>query len=229
MVLAEPYPTPSPSPTSGILNQVTSSLSGLVPPGLVNTGIAGLFAVTTMILAALGYNHARRGSWLSGWLSGPVAVLTAVVAASYGASGLPTMAGVDQFALDPQAFVVDAVVALLAGALVGAAAWPVAAHASAYRGSPTTLADLRDWVLQGDRLYAGGGAAAGAAVAWIVLGPLMCVAGAVLGVLVTVTAVTLHDPATPAVRPGQPRPPVLPQGHRPPPAPVPPVVSDENW
>jgi len=225
MITSEPYPT---SP-SGIQDQITAYLSGLVPPGLVDTGICAFFTVVTAILAGLGYHHARRQKWLSGWLSGPVAVLTALIAASYGVSGLPDLLGVDPLARDPKSLLTAVVVALLAGTLVAGAAWPVAVHASAYRGSPVTLQDLREWVLQGDRLYAGGGAAAGAALAWIVLGPLTCVAGAVLGLLVTAVVVTLRAPATPAVRPEQPRPPAVPHEHRPPRAPVPPVISDEDW
>jgi len=237
MNLTEPYPT-SPS-GSNIRDQITSYLSGLVPAGLIDTGIAAAFTIATLILAALGYRHARRQTWLSGWLSGPVAVLTALLAASYGVSGLPSLVGVDPLSRDPKSLLAAVVVALLAGALVSGAAWPVAAHASAYRGSPTTLADLKDWALQGDRLYAGGGAAAGAALGWIVLGPLLSAAGAVIGLLVTAVVVTLRAPAIPAARPEhprppaappeQPRPPVVPQEHRPPHAPVAPVVSDEDW
>lgn len=227
MNLTEPYPT---SP-SGIQNQITSYLSGLVPAGAVDTGIAAVLTIATLILAALGYRHARRQKWLNGWLSGPVAVLTALIAASYGTSGLPALLGVDPSSSDPKSLFVAVVVALLAGALVAGAAWPVAAHASAYRGSPTTLADLKEWILQGDRLYAGGGAAAGAAPAWIVLGPLTCVAGAVIGVLATVTVVTLRAPAIPAGRPAPTQPPAAQPEHRPQsaPAPVPPTVSDEDW
>jgi len=227
MNLAESYPT---SP-GGIQNQVTAYLSGLFPAGAFDTGIAAVFTIATLILAALGYRHARRQKWLSGWLSGPVAVLTALIAASYGMSGLPNLFGVDPLARDPKSLLAAVVVALLAAVLVAGAAWPVAAHASAYRGSPTTLADLKDWVLQGDRLYAGGGAAAGAAVAWIVLGPLTCVAGAVLGLLVTAVVVTLREPATRAGRPAPMQPPTAqPEHPRPPaPAPVPPAVSDEDW
>lgn len=221
MVLAEPYPT---SP-SGIQDQVTSYLSGLVPPGLIDSGICAFFTVVTVILAALGYRHANRQTWLSGWLSGPVAVLTALIAASYGVSGLPSLVGVDPSSRDPKSLAVAVVVALLAGALVAGAAWPVAVHASAYRGSPVTLPDLREWALE-ERLHSGGGAAAGAAVGWIVLGPLTCVAGAVLGLLVAVTVVTLREPA---VRPAPTQPPAAPQEHRPPAAPVPPAVSDEDW
>lgn len=231
-MLAEPYPT---SP-SGIQNQITEYLSGLVPPGLIDTGIAAAFTIATVILAALGYHHARSGKWLCGWLSGPVAVLTSLIAASYGTSGLPALLGVDPLSRDPKSLGVAVVVALLAGALVAGAAWPVTVHASTYRGGPVTLGDLKEWVLQGDRLYAGGGAAGGAAAAWIVLGPLLSVAGAVLGLLITVTVVTLRAPATPAGRPaptqpGQTRAPVVPREHRPQsaPAPVPPAVSDEDW
>jgi len=224
MVLSEPYPS---SPSGGsIQDQITSYLSGLVPPGLIDTGVAAFITVVTVLLAALGYHHARRGKWLSGWLSGPSAVLTSLIAASYGVSGLPALFGVDPLARDPKSLFAAVVVALLAAALVAGATWPVAVHASAYRGSPITPVDLREWVLQGDRLHAGGGAAAGAAVGWIVLGPLLSVAGAVIGLLVTATVVTLREPATQAARserPEHPRPPV------PPHAPVPPVISDEEW
>jgi len=232
MITSEPYPS---SPSRGsIQDQVTSYLSGLVPAGAVDTGICAFFTVMTVILAALGYRHAHRQKWLSGWLSGPVAVLTSLIAASYGTSGLPVLFGVDPSSRDPKSLLVAVVVALLAGALVAGATWPVAVHASAYRGSPITPVDLRDWVIQGDRLYAGGGAAAGAAAGWIVLGPLLALTGAVIGLLVAVTVVTLRAPATPAARsapmqppaaqPGQVRPPVAP-----PTVPAPPVVSDEGW
>jgi len=227
MNLAEPYPS---SPSGGsIQDQITGYLSGLVPPGLIDSGVAAFFAVVTLALAALGYHHARRGKWLSGWLSGPSAVLTALIAASYGVTGIPNLVGVDPFSRDPKSLLVAVVVALLAAALVAGAAGPVAAHASAYRGSPITPTDLREWVLQGDRLHAHGGAAAGAAVGWIVLGPLLCVAGAVIGLLITAVVVTLREPAAPVARPEHPRPPVVPQVHRPPSAPAPPVVSDEDW
>ncbi len=231
MIISEPYPTSPPG-----RDQVTSYLSGLVPAGAVDTGICAAFTVVTVILAALGYRHAHSGKWLNGWLSGPVAVLTSLIAVSYGVTGLPSLFGVDPLAGDPRALLAAVVVALLAGALVAAAAWPVAAHVAAYRDRPITLANLREWVLQGDRLYAGGGAAAGAALAWIVRGPLTCVAGAVLGLLVTAVVVTLREPATRAARPaptqpqaappGQTRPPVVPPPAR---APVPPAVSDEDW
>ncbi len=223
MMLAEPYPSPTPSPLSGIPDQVTAYLSGLVPAGAVDTGISAFFTVATVILAALGYHHGRRGRWLSGWLSGPAAVLMALIAASYGATGLPNLIGVDSFARDPKALLVDGAVALLAAVLVAGAAWPVAAHVAAYRGRPITLVELKEWA-QAERLHAGGGAAAGAAVAWIVLSPLLALAGAVIGLLVTAGVVTLRAPAVPAARPEQPRPPAALPEHR---APVPPPISDE--
>ena len=230
-LVAEPYPTPSPSPTSGILNQVTTSLSGLVPPGLVDTGIAAVFAVVTVILAALGYHHFRRGTWLNGWLSGPSAVLASFIAAFYAASGLPVFAGVDPTALEPRSLFIDVVVALLAAVLVAGAAWPVAAHISTYRGEPTTPTDLREWVLT-DRLPAAGGAVGGAALAWIVVTPVLCLAGAVIGVLSTVTVVTLR--AAPVARTAPTPPPRVahPQPQAVPPpvsAPTRPAISDENW
>lgn len=226
MWLAEPYPTPAPSPTSGILNQVGGYLGGLVPPGLLDSGIALTFAVPAVILAALGYNHTRRGTWLSGWLSGPSALIFALIAASYGASGLPALLGTGSFdpgAPDPRSLVVSVVVAVLSGALVAGAAWPVAAHISAYRGEPTTLADLREWILV-ERLPAAGGAMGGGALAWITLGPPTCVAGAVLGLLVTVTVVTLRAAAIPAARSAPTRPPVAQPEPR---TPAHPTISDE--
>jgi len=220
MWLSEPYPT---SP-SRIQNQITAYLRGLVPPGLVDTGICAFFAVVTAILATLGYRHARRGKWLNGWLSGPSSVVTALIAASYGVSGMPALAGVDPAARDPRTLLVDAGVALLAGALLAGAAWPVAMHAAAHLGCPISVQNLREWVLS-ERLHAGGGAAAGAAVGWIVLGPLTCVAGAVIGLLITATVEHLRGPAIPSTQPEHPGPPVAP-----PHAPVsPPVVSDEGW
>jgi hypothetical protein len=228
MWLSEPYPT---SPSGGsIQDQVTAYLSGLVPPDLVDTGISAFFTVTTVILAALGYHHFRRGKWLSGWLSGPSAVLSSLIAARYGVSGLPALFGVDPFSRDPKSLFAAVVVALLAAVLVAGAAWPVAAHASAYRGSPITPLDLREWA-QAERLHAGGGAAAGAAVGWIAFDPLLCVAGAVIGLLVTAVVVTLRGTAArsaptqpPAAQPEHRRPPVVP-----PTAHQPPVVSDEGW
>ncbi len=229
MIFAEPYQ----SSPGGLQDQITNYLSGLVPAGAVNSGVAVVLAVVTVILATLGYHHARRGTWLNGWLSGPVAVLASLLAAFYAARGLPVFAGVAPTALDPRALFVDVVVALLAAVLVGGAACPVAAHVSASRGAPTTLTDLREWALT-DRLPAAGGALAGGALAWIVVDPLTCVAGAVLGLLVTVTVVTLRSPAVarsaptqpPAVQPGHPQPPAVPPPVR---APAHPAVSDEDW
>ena len=222
MNLAEPYPT-SPSPTSGIQDQVTGYLTGLIPVGLVDTGIGATFTVMTMILAVLAHHHARRQTWLGGTVFGPAAIFTALIAASYGTSGLPNLVGVDSFSRDPRSLLVDAVVALLVAALVAGAATPVAVHVAAHRGSPINLADLRNWALA-ERLHSGGGAAAGAAVGWIMLGPLLCVAGAVIGLLVTAVVEHLRAPVIPAAQPEQRRPPVVP-----PHAPVPPVVSDEGW
>jgi len=218
MWLAEPYPTPPP----GIPGMITGYLTGLIPAGVIDTTVAAFFAAVTVVLAALGYHHARRQTWLSGWVSGPVSIVTALIAASYGASGLPDLAGVDPSARAPQTFVVDATVALLAGAVVAGATWPVAAHLAAHRGSPITLADLRDWA-QAQRLHAGGGAAVGAALAWIVLGPMLSVAGSVIGVLITGLIEHLRGPAGPAT----PAPPAAPREHRVVPAPVPPPISDE--
>ncbi len=229
MIFAEPYPT---SPGS-IQDQVTSYLSGLVPPGAVDTGVCVAFTVVTAILAALGYRHAHRQKWLSGWLSGPAGVLAALIAASYGTSGIPNLVGVDPLAREPKSLLAAVVAALLAAALVAGAAWPVAAHVAAYRDRPITLQGLKEWALE-ERLHSGGGAAAGAAVGWIVLGPLLCVAGAVIGFLVTAMVEHLRAPAArsarsapmqpPAAQPGQVRPPVAP-----PTVPAPPVVSDEGW
>ena len=234
MFIAEPYPTPSPSPTSGILNDVTSSLSGLVPAGAVDSGIAAVFAVTTVLLAALGFNHSRRGTWLNGWLSGPSALLTSFIAAVYGASGLPNLlgkGGFDPAYPDMQSLAVSVVVAASTATLVAGAAWPVAAHISTFRGSPSTFKDLREWVLV-DRLPAAGGATAGGALAWIVVTPVLCLAGAVIGVLSTVTVVTLR--AAPVARTAPTPPPRVahPQPQAVPPpvsAPTRPAVSDENW
>jgi len=215
MVLAEPYPTPPP----GIPGMVTNYLTGLIPAGVIDGGIAALFAAVTLILAALAHNHARRQTWLGGWVSGPVSVITALIAANYGASGLPDLAGVDPFARDPQTLVIDVAVALLAGALVAVVAWPVAARYAARCGRPTSLAALREQA-RTQPLHAGGAAAAGAVAGWIALGPLLSVAGAVIGFLITATVEHLRGPAVPEhLR----RPPV------PPHAPVPPAVSDEGW
>ena len=217
-------PPPSPSPLSGIPDQVTGYLTGLIPAGLIDTGIAAFFTAATLVLAALAHHHDRRQAWLCGWLSGPAAIFTALIAASYGTSGLPNLFGVDPFARDPRSFAVDAAVTLLVAALVAGAAWPVAAHVAAHRGSPITLAALRNWALA-ERLHAGGGAAAGAAGGWIVLGPLLCVAGAVIGALATAVVEHLRRPVTPVPPAEHLRPPAaLPR------APVPPaVISDEDW
>ncbi len=225
MNLSEPYPTPTPSPLSGIPDQITGYLSGLVPAGLVDTGIAVVFAVPAVILAALGYHHTRRGTWLSGWLSGPSALIFALIAASYGVRGLPNLlgkGGFDPAYPDMQSLLVSIVVALLAAILVGGASWPVAVHVTAYRGSQLTLVDLKGWVLQGDRLHAAGGAGAGAAVAWIGFDPLLCAAGTVIGLLVTVVVMTWR--ATPAVRSAPTRPPVAQPEPR---SPAHPTISDE--
>ena len=216
MLLAEPYPTPPP----GIPGMVTNYLTGLIPAGVIDTTVSAFFAAATLILAALGHNHARRQTWLSGWFSGPVSILTALVAASYGVSGLPDLVGVDPFARDPQTFVVDVAVALLAGAVVAGAAWPVAARYAARCGRPTSVAALREWA-RARRLHAGGAAAAGAVAGWIAGGPLLCVAGAVIGALFVATVEHLRGPGA---QPEHPRPPGAP-----PRAPVPPVVSDEGW
>ncbi len=225
MVLAEPYPTPPP----GIPSQVTGYLTGLIPPGVIDTGIAAFFAAATLILAALAHHHARRQTWLSGWFSGPVGILAAAIAVSYGVSGLPALAGVDSFARDPRSLFVDAAVALLAAALVAGAVWPVAVHVAAHRGSPINLVDLREWA-QTQRLHSGGGAAAGAAVGWIVLDPLLCVVGAVFGFLLTATVEHLRATGISVPPAEHPRPRAVQPEHRAQHAPVPPaVVSDEDW
>ncbi len=221
MISGEPYPT---SPSGGsIQDQITGYLTGLIPAGAVDSGICVVFTVVTALLAGLGYRHARRQKWLNGWLSGPSAVLTALIAASYGTSGLPGLFGVDPLARDLRSLLAAVVVALLAGALVAGAAWPVAMHVAAHLGCPISVQVLREWVLE-ERLHAGGGAAAGAAVAWIILGPLICVMGAVIGLMVTAVVEHLRAPAAPVPPAEHPGPPVVP-----PHSPVPPVVSDEDW
>jgi len=216
MITAEPYPTPTPSPLSGIPEQVTAYLDGLIPAGFVNTGVAAFFAVVTLILGALAHHHARRQTWLGGRLSGPVSIFTALVAASYGTSGLPNLAGVDSFARDPRSLAVDAALALLAAALVAGVAWPASVRLAAHRGRPVSLPVLRDWA-QTAPLHAAGGAAAGVVLAWIVFSPLLCVAGAALGFLATGLVEHLRGPAMPSP----------PHEHRSAPAPVPPPISDE--
>jgi len=84
MITAEPYPTPPP----GIPSQVTSYLTGLIPAGVVDTGIAVVLTGLTLILVAVGHRHARRENWFSGWVSGPAAIITSLVAATYAATGL---------------------------------------------------------------------------------------------------------------------------------------------
>ncbi len=226
MWLSESYPI---SPAS-IQNQITAYLSGLIPAGAVDSGICAIFAVVTAILATLGYRHALRGKWLNGWLSGPSAVLTALIAASYGDTGLPSLAGIDPLARDPKSLLTASVVALLAGALVTAAAWPVAMHVAAYRGRPVSPLELRDWA-QTTPLHAAGGAGAGALLAWAV-DPLLIVAGAALGLLITWLVEHLRGPQVSRsesagdahATEGTPAP--VPE-HRAARAPVPPPISDE--
>lgn len=226
MWLSDSYPL---SPAS-IQNQITEYLSGLVPPGAVDSGICVVFAVVTAILAAMGYRHAQSEKWLSSWLSGPSSVLTALIAASYGVTGLPNLLGVDPLAREPRAVLAAVVVALLAGGLVAAAAWPVALHVAAYRGRSVTLLELRAWA-QTTPLHAAGGAGAGALVVWIV-DPLLVVAGAVLGLLITGLVEHLRGSAVPlsgsagGARTTGLTPAPMPE-HRAARAPVPPPISDE--
>lgn len=212
MVTAEPYPTPPP----GIPNQVTSYLTGLIPAWVVDTSVAVVLTGLTVLLAVLAHHHARRGTWLGGWSSGPASIITALTAASYANSGLPALAGVSPGDLDPRTILVEAATALAAAALVTGATWPVAMHVAKHRGRPITVADLRAWVLA-ERLHAAGGAAAGAALSWIVFNPMLSGAGAVIGLLVTGTVERLRSPLVPAP----------PREHRAAPAPVPPPISDE--
>jgi len=217
MITAEPYPTPPP----GIPNQVTSYLTGLIPAGVLDSGAAVVLTGLTVILVAVGHRHAHRGNWCSGWVSGPVAIITALIAASYGASGLPDLAGVSPGDADPRTILVEAATALAAAVLIAGATWPVAMHVAAVRGSPISLPALRDWV-QTQRLHAGGGAAAGVVLAWIV-DPMLCVAGAVLGLLVTELIEHLRGPVVPVT-------PAAPRDHRVVPAPVPgPTPISDEW
>lgn len=179
MITAEPYPTPSPSQTSGILDQVAQYLTKLIPPGVLDSGAAATLAGVTVILAALGHRHARQQNWCSGWVSGPLGIVTALAAASYAATGLPALAGVAPGDADPRTVVVEVAVALAVAVLLVGAVWPVAMHVAAYRGRPVTLLGLRAWA-QTTPLHAAGGGAAGALLAWAV-DPLLVVAGAVLG------------------------------------------------
>jgi len=193
VITAEPYPTPSPSQTSGILDQVTGYLTGLIPPGVLGSGAAATLTVLTVILAALGVSHARRGVWCSGWCSGPLGIVTALFAVSYASTGLPALAGVAPGDVDPRTIVVEVAVALFVAVLITGAIWPVAMHVAAYRGRQISLLELRAWVLA-ERLHAAGGAGAGALAAWIV-DPLLCVAGAGIGLLITGLVEHLRGPA----------------------------------
>jgi len=183
VITAEPYPTPSPSQTSGILNQITEYLTKLIPPGVLGSGAAATLTVLTVILVAVGHRHARQQNWCSGWVSGPLGIVTALWAASYASTGLPALAGVAPGDTDPRTIIVEVAVVLFVAVLIAGAVWPVAAHVAAYRGRPVRLLGLRAWA-QTTPLHAAGGAGAGALVAWIV-DPLLCVAGGVLGLLIT--------------------------------------------
>ncbi len=218
MITAEPYPTPTPSPLSGIPEQVTGYLTGLIPPGIIGSGIAVALTGLTLLLAVLGHRHARQQNWCSGWLSGPLGIVIALFAASYAATGLPALAGVSPGDVDPRTILVEAAVALAVATLVTGAVWPVAVHVALYRGRPISLPVLRDWALT-QRLPAAGGAAAGVVLAWIV-DPMMTAAGAVLGLLVTGLVEHLRGPAVPVT-------PAPRREQQAMPAPVPPPVSDE--
>lgn len=193
MITAEPYPTPSPSQTSGILNQATEYLTKLIPPGVLESGGAGTLAGVTVILAALGHRHARQQNWFSGWCSGPLGIVTALFAASYASTGLPALAGVAPGDVDPRTIVVEVTVALAVAVLIAGATWPVVIHVAAYRDRPVTLLGLRAWA-QTTPLHAAGGGAAGALLAWAV-DPLFVVAGAVLGLGATWLVEHLRGPA----------------------------------
>jgi len=193
VITAEPYPTPSPSQTSGILDQVTRYLTGLIPPGVLESGGAATLAGVTVILAALGHRHARQQNWCSGWCSGPLAIVCALFATSYAATGLPALAGVAPGDMDPRTIVVEVAVALAVAVLFAGATWPVAVHGAAHLGRPVTLLGLRDWA-QTTPLHAAGGAGAGALLAWAV-DPLFVVAGAVLGLGATWLVEHLRGPA----------------------------------
>lgn len=195
MIFAEPYPTPSPSQTSGILDQITRYLTGLIPPGVLDSGAAATLAVATVILAALGHRHARQQNWCSGWCSGPLGIVTALAAASYATTGLPALAGVAPGDLDPRTIVVEVAVALFVAVLLAGAAWPVAMHVAAHLGRPVSLLGLRAWA-QTTPLHAAGGGAAGALAAWAV-DPLLVVAGAALGLGGTWLVEHLRGPAVP--------------------------------
>lgn len=108
--------------------------------------------------------------------------------------------------------------ALAVAILIVGAVWPVAVHVAAHRGHPISLLGLRDWA-QTAPLHAAGGAAAGVVLAWIV-DPMMCVAGAALGLLATALVEHLRGPAVPAT-------PDPPREHRAASAPTTPPISDE--
>lgn len=195
MITAEPYPTPSPSQTSGILDQVTQYLTKLIPPGVLDSAAAATLTVLTVILAAVGHRHARQQNWCSGWCSGPLGIVTALWAASYAATGLPALAGVAPGDMDPRTIIVEVAVALAVAVLIAGAVWPVAVHVAAHLGRPVSLLGLRDWA-QTTPLHAAGGGAAGALLAWIV-DPLFVVAGAALGLGTTWLVEHLRGPQVP--------------------------------
>jgi len=195
VISAEPYPTPSPSQTSGILDQVTQYLTGLIPPGVLDSGAAATLTVLTVILAAVGHRHARQQNWCSGWCSGPLGIVTALWAASYAATGLPALAGVAPGDADPRTIVVEVVVALAVAVLIAGAVWPVEVHVAVHLGRPVSPLGLRDWA-QMAPLHAAGGAGAGALLAWAV-DPLLVVAGAALGLGITWLVEHLRGPQVP--------------------------------
>lgn len=183
MITAEPYPTPSPSQTSGILNQITEYLTKLIPPGVLGSGAAATLTVLTVILVAVGHRHARQQNWCSGWVSGPLGIVTALWAASYASTGLPALAGVAPGDTDPRTIIVEVAVVLFVAVLIAGAVWPVAVHVAAHLGRPVRLLGLRAWA-QTTPLHAAGGGAAGALLAWAV-DPLFVVAGAGIGLGIT--------------------------------------------
>jgi len=202
VIFAEPYPTPTPSPLSGIPEQVTGYLTKLVPPGVLDSGAAVVLTGLTVILVAVGRHHQRRGVWCSGWLSGPLGIAAALWAASYANTGLPALAGVAPGDVDPRTIVVEVAVALFVAVLIAGAVWPVAVHVAAHRGRPVSLLGLRDWA-QTAPLHAAGGAGAGALMAWIV-DPMLVVAGAALGLGATWLLEHLRGPGV-AAQTGAPR------------------------
>lgn len=217
MITAEPYPTPTP----GIPSQVISYLTGLIPPGIIDTGTAVALTGLTVILVVGGHRGGRRGNWCSGWVFGPLGIGSSLFAASYFVTGLPALAGVSLGDADPRTIVVEVAVALAVAVLVVGAVWPVAVHVAAHRGRPVSLPALRDWA-QTAPLHAAGGAAEGVVLAWIV-DPMMSAAGAVLGLLVTALVENMRVRAAVPVTPAPLR------EHRPArgPTAVPTPVSDE--